>query len=144
MLKLFKIMSFTIIFLISMLTFNNITYAESIQDIILNGDKFVNSRNDSKTKIFDTEKQKEGVSELYYITLGVGIFVAIVIGIALGIQFIIAGAEGKAKIKETLIPYIVGCIVVFGGFGIWSITRKVTQYAFPQQTIQETTSETQK
>ena len=27
----------------------------------------------------------------------------------------------KAKIKETLIPYIAGCIVIFGAFGIWKL-----------------------
>ena len=30
-------------------------------------------------------------------------------------------AEGQAKVKEMLIPFVIGCIVVFGGFGIWKI-----------------------
>lgn len=37
----------------------------------------------------------------------------------LGIQFVTTGVEGQAKIKEKILPYIIGCIVVFGGFGIW-------------------------
>ena len=32
-----------------------------------------------------------------------------------------SGAEGKAQIKELLVPYIVGCIVVFGAFAIWKL-----------------------
>ena len=27
----------------------------------------------------------------------------------------------KANVKETLIPYIAGCIVIFGAFGIWKL-----------------------
>lgn len=34
-------------------------------------------------------------------------------------QFITGSIEGKAKIKEALVPYIIGCIVVFGAFFIW-------------------------
>lgn len=33
--------------------------------------------------------------------------------------FILSSAEGKAKVSETLVAYIAGCIVVFGAFGIW-------------------------
>ena len=29
--------------------------------------------------------------------------------------------EQKAKVKDSLVPYIVGCIVIFGGFGIWKL-----------------------
>ena len=48
-----------------------------------------------------------------------GIIIAIAIGLILGIQFVTTGVEGQAKIKEKILPYIIGCIVVFGGFGIW-------------------------
>ena len=33
----------------------------------------------------------------------------------------IASAEDKAKIKEAMIPYVLGCIVIFGAFGIWKL-----------------------
>ncbi len=29
--------------------------------------------------------------------------------------------EQKAKVKDSLVPYIVGCIVIFGAFGIWKL-----------------------
>ena len=29
--------------------------------------------------------------------------------------------EQKAKVKDALVPYIVGCIVIFGAFGIWKL-----------------------
>ena len=33
----------------------------------------------------------------------------------------VGGAEGQAKVKEMLVPFIVGCVIVFGGFGFWKI-----------------------
>ena len=47
------------------------------------------------------------------------ICVAVIIGAIIGVQFITGSIEGKAKIKEALVPYIIGCIVVFGAFFIW-------------------------
>ena len=26
---------------------------------------------------------------------------------------------GQTKVKESMIPFIIGCVVVFGAFGIW-------------------------
>ena len=37
----------------------------------------------------------------------------------------IGGAEGQAKVKEMIVPYIAGCIIVFGGFGFWKIALTV-------------------
>ena len=33
--------------------------------------------------------------------------------------------EEKAQVKEALIPFIIGCIVVFGAFGIWKIVTQI-------------------
>lgn len=48
-------------------------------------------------------------------------------GTFIGIQFIVASAEDKAKLKESLVPYIVGCIVIFGAFTIWSVVVNLGQ-----------------
>ena len=34
-------------------------------------------------------------------------------------------ASEKAQVKETLIPYVVGCVVVFGAFGIWKLVINI-------------------
>lgn len=64
---------------------------------------------------------KNGINELYVTLLIIAIIAATIVGGILGLQFIMASAEDKAKVKEALIPYIVGCIVAFGAFGIWKI-----------------------
>lgn len=81
-------------------------------------------------ELFNKGEQEKGVSELYYFILGFGIVAAVVIGTIIAIQIITSGVEGKAKYKEKLIPFCLGCIVVFGGLGIWRIAVKLAQGIF--------------
>ena len=43
----------------------------------------------------------------------------------IGIQFIMGSADEKAKIKETLLPYIIGVCVIFGAFTIWKVVVNI-------------------
>ena len=67
---------------------------------------------------------------MYWIALTVAIIVAVIGGMVIGIQFITSGVEGKAKVKEKLIPYGVGCVVAFGAFGIWRLVLNILQDVF--------------
>lgn len=97
---------------------NQDTSAGSLDDMMGDADKFINSAGEAA--ISATSLQK--FSQTYYnILLTVGIVVAAIVGSILGIKFMMSGAEGKAQIKELLVPYIVGCIVVFGAFAIWKL-----------------------
>lgn len=111
------IISIICFFIISCIYSPSYVSAFSLSDIFDGGDTFTQSATDQN--IFNEENQENAVSDIYYILLGVGIIVAFVVGIIIGIQFITTGVEGQAKVKEKILPYIIGCIVVFGGFGIW-------------------------
>lgn len=74
----------------------------------------------SKTKL-DEAKLKETSDFLYNLLLGIAMVVAVIVGLIIGIRFMISSVEEKAKIKELLLPYVVGCGVVFGAFGLWSL-----------------------
>ena len=80
---------------------------------------FMNSA-DSNITINSTELNRPS-SEVYNILTSLGMIIAVVVGIDLGIKYMIAGADEKAEVKETLLPYIIGCVVTFGAFGIWRI-----------------------
>lgn len=67
------------------------------------------------------DSMKGLVDQIYNILLGIGIVITIIIGLVLGIQFMIGSIEVKSKVKESLIPYVVGCVVIYGAFGIWKI-----------------------
>lgn len=51
----------------------------------------------------------------------VGVVVAVVILLILGIKYMVGSAEEKAEYKKTMIPYIVGAILIFAATTIVSV-----------------------
>ena len=98
-------------------------------DIFSSGDKFIqkgkeqatSSNQQSGGSVISDKEIKEANSDIFNILLSVGIVLAVLVGGVLGVKFMIASAEDKAKIKEAMIPYVLGCIVIFGAFGIWKL-----------------------
>lgn len=58
---------------------------------------------------------------LYNTLLLIGMVIAVIIGTIIGIKFMVSSVEEKAKLKEILIVYVIGCIVLVGAFSIWKI-----------------------
>ena len=44
----------------------------------------------------------------------IGIVIAVVVIMVVGIKYMMGSVEEKAEYKKTMIPYVVGCIMVFG------------------------------
>ena len=88
-------------------------------EIIGEAQNFRNSGTDAVT--INGDNLKKGSDTFYNILLSIGIFLAIAIGMYLGVKFMLSNAEDKAKVKEALIPYIAGCIVIFSAFIIWKV-----------------------
>ena len=98
----------------------NVVHADGISDVISGGDSFIRQGNSGNEIIDQSELQK--VSKmLNNILIAIGMCVAVVISAILGIKFMIGSVEEKAQIKDSLLPFIIGCIVLFGAFGIWRI-----------------------
>ncbi len=91
--------------------------SHSPDEIISEAENFLNQGSD--TSVISGEHLEKGSSTLYNILLSIGIFLAVAIGMYLGVKFMMSSAEDKAKVKEALIPYIAGCVVIFTGFIIW-------------------------
>lgn len=89
-------------------------------EVIKEGDIFISQGQDDGDKI-DATTLKDASNTLYNILLVIGIFLAVAIGMYLGIKFMLSSAEDRAKVKESLVPYIAGCIVIFGAFVIWKL-----------------------
>ena len=49
---------------------------------------------------------------------GIGMAVSVIVLLVLGIKYMIGSAEEKAEYKKTMIPYLVGAILVFGASAI--------------------------
>lgn len=99
----------------------------SLGDVFSQADNFITKgkieaqkkeENTDQTAI-DENKLKDVFSNIFNMGIGIGMALTVVIGGILGIKFMIASAEDKAKIKEMMIPYVIGCIVIFGAFAIW-------------------------
>lgn len=96
------------------------SYATKIDDIFNAGDDFLKSGDEPET-VLDTDKLEETSTVIYKMLLTIAICVSVLVGAVLGIQFILGSVEGKVKVQEAMVPYIVGCFVVFGAFTIWGI-----------------------
>ena len=51
----------------------------------------------------------------------IGYATAVIMLTYIGIKFLLATPDGQAKVKEQLIPYIIGAIILFAGstFAVW-------------------------
>ena len=58
---------------------------------------------------------------IFAIVLGIAMVIAVIVGMIIGIKFMVASIDEKAKVKEALVPYVVGCAVAFGAIGIWKL-----------------------
>lgn len=92
----------------------------TIDEVIEGGKNFIEAGKNQQSKIDGTNLQTAS-DTLYNMLLSIGIVIAVIVGIYLGIKFMISSAEDKAKVKESLIPYIAGCVVIFGAFIIWKL-----------------------
>lgn len=101
------------------------TAEASIEDVINDGDAFVNAGNASDAY---SEQDLQNFSRtIYNILLAAGILIATAMGGILGIKFMTSSVDEKAEVKKLLVPYVVGCVVVFGGFGIWKLVVTMLQ-----------------
>ncbi len=74
-----------------------------------------------QTATVDENKLASASNEVYGMLSSVGMVASVIVGIILGIKYMMASVEEKANVKESLTPYFIGCIVVFGAFGIWKL-----------------------
>ena len=111
-----------VIFIILFNLFIPNAYAGPLQDIMNRAEGFVNN-GENGGNVINNDALREGSNTLYNVLLVIGIAVAFIWGIVLGIQFITGSLGEKADVKKNLIVYIIGCIIIFGAFGIWKCYR---------------------
>ena len=116
----------TIILIISMLilsVFNlNIAKADdvTVEDIKGGVSNFMQAGQGQNNPL--NQEGLQNVSDLVYnVLLAVGIIAAVIVGLIIGIKYMMGSVAQKAETKELLAPYIVGCVIIFGAFAIWKI-----------------------
>lgn len=114
--KLIKII--TISFCIIMILSQN---AFALENILDTGTDWVGTGRNYAGIGMNTTKLIDASGKLYNVLLAIATIAAIIVGAILGLQYMTAGIEKKVEVKESLFPYIVSCIVVFGSLGIWKL-----------------------
>lgn len=106
--------------------FMPISNASTWGDIFDTGDEFIEggknaASNENAVGGVNQNRLDSMINEIYNLLLTLGVALSVIIGAMLGIKFMIGSVEEQAKIKEMLLPYATGCIVVFGAFGLWKL-----------------------
>ena len=138
--KISKIMMILMIIFITMLNINSIVYASKtspdssgggdtgVSGILNAGEEFIQNGKNSIDKdggVIKSDSLIEVNSDIYNILITLGVVLAVIIGGILGIQMMWGSIEQQAKAKEMLMPYGIGCVVIFGAFGIWKLAVTV-------------------
>lgn len=97
--------------------------AITLDDIFAAGDNFINEgkTQSKKNSAINYSEFRLTVASIGNILTSLGVVLAVIIGAILGIQIMCGSVEQQAKVKEMLMPYAIGCIVIFGAFGIWKL-----------------------
>lgn len=121
--KQIKIVSIMLVIFMVVATISNVVLATSIPDQIATiGQGNANANADKVVSLGAT---------IVTIMQTVGVVVAVVILLILGIKYMIGSAEEKAEYKKTMIPYIVGAILIFAATTIVNVVYNMAN-AFNQ------------
>lgn len=94
----------------------------AMDKIFSDGKSFLEAGNKDENNYVNEKSLKDASSNIYNTFYVIGMILMAIVGIVLGMQFISSGVEGKAQVKEALIAYVIGCIVIFGAYGIWKLS----------------------
>ena len=100
----------------------SLTFREAIKksDAALN-----NAEKEADEDFINKDNIQEFSKSIFRDLFIIGVVLSVIIGGIIGIKFMISSAEDKAKVKEIMIPYVIGCVVIFGAFGIWKVTVEI-------------------
>lgn len=96
----------------------------SLDDMMNDADNFVRAGGNVQ---YNEGALQNFSSNIYNILLTVGVAVAVIVGGILGIKLMLSSVEEKAETKKLLVAYAVGCVIVFGGFGIWKLVITILE-----------------
>lgn len=94
----------------------------------------VNAAGNGPSDVLDSMKKPDYSDQGEITTLGqrivgiiqvVGVVIAVVVILVIGIKYLIGSAEEKAEYKKTMIPYLVGAVLVFAGATIVNVVYNV-------------------
>lgn len=120
--KTVKIMSTILLTIMLVATLASTVFAKpDVEGII------TSVENDSTVQ--DTSKITTLGANIVNIMQIVGIVIAVVVILVIGIKYLIGSAEEKAEYKKTMIPYLVGALLVFAGTSLVKVVYQLANQA---------------
>ena len=103
------------------------TDKDGLDDMIKDAEDFEKREIEDKNLVLvdDPGKLSDFSSSLYTILLVAGTAVTVIIGVVLGIKYMVGSVDEKAEYKKMLLPYLAGCIAIYGSLGIWQLAIKI-------------------
>ena len=117
--KQVKILSIILIIMMVMASISSVVLA-------VKGDEVIKNINDSASNSkADTNQITSMGGRIVVIMQTVGIVVAVVVLLILGIKYMMGSAEEKADYKKSMIPYVVGAILIFAATTIVNVVYQI-------------------
>lgn len=105
--KQVKIVSIILVIMIALMAVSNVVLAAP--DLSADIKDMANGSGNQPKEVLNLGKTIVSIMQT------VGIVVAVVVLLVLGIKYMMGSAEEKAEYKKTMIPYVVGAVLVFAG-----------------------------
>ncbi len=93
---------------------------KGLDDMIEDAEAFEKKKGEEDVK-FSQDKLQVFSSDLYSVLFVTATVVSVLVGIVIGFRYMVGSVEEKAEYKKLLVPYLAGCVAVYGALGIWKL-----------------------
>ncbi len=121
--KVLYIFIISIIFIVAFSSINIIYAADNPDNIMDGADKFV-QKGEEQLNV-DNKPLQNTSNFIYNLLLAIGIVIAVIVGMVIGIKYMTGSVEEKAEVQKIFVGYVVSCFVLFGAFGIWKFVVNI-------------------
>ena len=115
--KQVKIVSIIVVIMIAFMSVSNVVLAAP--DLSADIKDMANGSGNQPKEVLNLGKTIVSIMQT------VGIVVAVVVLLVLGIKYMMGSAEEKAEYKKTMIPYLVGAILIFASTTIVNVVYNI-------------------
>ena len=113
--KTVKIMSVLLLVTMLLASVGSVVFADTASSVLQQMNNAQNQSVNGTNEITTLGGRIVGIVQV------VGVVIAVIIILVIGIKYMIGSAEEKAEYKKTMIPYLVGAILIFPGATIVNV-----------------------
>ena len=120
--RIIKTIIFTILILSLLGTFTK-SFGFSLDDIFEEGKGFIEKG--SENAAISTTDAINSFVPVGLTLVGIATIVLVIVGLIMGVKYMIAGTNEKAQLKEKLIYYVISVVMVYGATGIFALVIQI-------------------